>query len=53
MENMEKEINVLFVDDDENALSSLKRLFAEEPFGVLTAGSGNENANRKPIYHRI
>ena len=42
MENMEKEINVLFVDDDENVLSSLKRLFFEESFEVLTAGSGKE-----------
>jgi response regulator RpfG family c-di-GMP phosphodiesterase len=53
MENTGKEINVLFVYDDETTLSSLNRLFAEEPFEVLTAGSGNEDANRKPIYHRI
>lgn len=33
---------VLFVDDDENILRSLKRLFFEESFEVLTAGSGKE-----------
>lgn len=42
MENTEKEISVLFVDDDENALSSLKRLFAEEPLELFTAKSGKE-----------
>jgi len=36
------ETAVLFVDDDENVLRSLKRLFFEEPFEVLTAGSGKE-----------
>ena len=33
---------ILFVDDDENVLRSLKRLFFEESFEVLTAGSGKE-----------
>ncbi|KAF0179699.1 MAG: response regulator receiver [Nitrospirae bacterium] len=31
---------VLFVDDEENVLKSLKRLFLDEPFAILTAGSG-------------
>lgn len=31
---------VLFVDDEENVLKSLTRLFLDEPFTILTAGSG-------------
>lgn len=33
---------VLFVDDDENILHSLKRLLRKEPYGLVTASSGNE-----------
>ena len=34
-----KEINVLFLDDEENVLNSIRRLFADEPYGVAVAGS--------------
>lgn len=33
---------VLFVDDEENVLRSLSRLFLDEPFTLLTAGSGQK-----------
>ncbi|HSW62633.1 MAG TPA: HD domain-containing phosphohydrolase [Dissulfurispiraceae bacterium] len=33
---------VLFVDDEQNVLKSLTRLFLDEPFTILTAGSGPE-----------
>lgn len=33
---------VLFVDDEENILSSIRRLFMDEDFEVLTASSGEE-----------
>lgn len=35
-------MKVLFVDDEENILRSLGRLFMDEKFEVLTAGSGEE-----------
>ncbi len=35
-----KLVPVLFVDDEENILKSVKRLFMDEPFEVLTADSG-------------
>ena len=41
-----KEVNIpkriLFVDDEENVLRSLKRLFMSEDYEVLTALSGGE-----------
>jgi response regulator RpfG family c-di-GMP phosphodiesterase len=33
---------ILFVDDEPNILSSLKRLFTDEPYEIFTAGSGKE-----------
>lgn len=33
---------ILIVDDEENILSSLKRLFRKEPYQILTAPSGEE-----------
>jgi FixJ family two-component response regulator len=36
------EHTVLFVDDERNILSTLRRLCRREPFAVLTAGSGPE-----------
>ncbi|MBA4389768.1 MAG: hypothetical protein C0399_02370 [Syntrophus sp. (in: bacteria)] len=33
---------VLFVDDEENVLRALSRLFFDEPYEILTAGSGRE-----------
>ena len=38
---MEKR-NVLFVDDDEQILSALKRVFIEEPYETFFADSGEE-----------
>jgi two-component system, cell cycle sensor histidine kinase and response regulator CckA len=35
-------VRVLFVDDEENILRSVKRLFMEESYEVLTANSGEE-----------
>jgi two-component system probable response regulator PhcQ len=34
--------NILIVDDEENILSSLKRLFRREPYEIFTAISGEE-----------
>ncbi|MDX9715606.1 MAG: response regulator [Dissulfurispiraceae bacterium] len=34
--------NILFVDDEQHILSSLKRLFIDEPYSVFTADSGAE-----------
>ena len=33
---------VLFVDDEENVVNSLKRVFHKEPYHVLTADSGTQ-----------
>jgi response regulator RpfG family c-di-GMP phosphodiesterase len=42
-EPLEKDrYTVLFVDDEENVLRSLKRLFADEEYNILTALSGEE-----------
>jgi len=35
-------LKILFVDDEENVLRALKRLFLDEPYDVLTAISGKE-----------
>ncbi len=40
--NMEASFNILFVDDEENILRALRRLFLEENFNVYTAKSGKE-----------
>ena len=37
-----KEISVLFVDDDENVLKSIARLFANEPYGVAVVDNTTE-----------
>ena len=37
-----KEINVLFLDDEENILNSLKRLLMSEPYGIVTTTDHNE-----------
>ncbi len=37
-----KKIAVLFLDDEENILNSLKRLFINEPFGIVTTTNHNE-----------
>ena len=34
------DVNVLFVDDDENVLNAMRRNFRRDPFGVYTASSG-------------
>ncbi|MCE5313094.1 MAG: response regulator [Nitrospiraceae bacterium] len=34
--------NILFVDDEQHILSSLKRLFMDEPYNIFTAPSGTE-----------
>jgi PAS domain S-box-containing protein len=39
---VETPVRVLFVDDEENILRSIKRLFMEESYEVLTARSGEE-----------
>jgi DNA-binding NtrC family response regulator len=36
---MEKEINVLFVDDEENVLSAVKGVLFDEDYTVFTAAS--------------
>lgn len=37
-----KLFTLLFVDDEENVLNALKRVFMEENYEILTAGSGDE-----------
>ncbi len=37
-----KQASVLFVDDEENILKSIGRLFLDEPYELITAGSGRE-----------
>lgn len=37
-----EEYSVLFVDDEQNILNSLKRLLLDEEFGILTAAGGEE-----------
>jgi len=39
---MNKEINVLFLDDEENILNSLKRLFISEPYGIFVTTNAEE-----------
>ncbi len=39
---MQETFNILFIDDEENVLKALKRLFIDEGFEVFTALSGNE-----------
>lgn len=38
----ENKPKILFLDDEENILKALKRLFVDEPFEVYTASSGEE-----------
>lgn len=37
-----QEINVLFLDDEENILNSLKRLLMSEPFGIATTSDAGQ-----------
>ena len=37
-----KEINVLFLDDDQKVLNSITRVFAGEPYGVIVTSSSSE-----------
>src|ERR1700685_2800494 len=37
-----KEISVLFLDDEQNVLNSIRRLFADETYGVAVAGNYEE-----------
>jgi signal transduction histidine kinase len=37
-----KEISVLFLDDEQNVLNSISRLFVDEPYGVAVASSFEE-----------
>jgi len=37
-----KEINVLFLDDDQKVLNSITRMFADEPYGVAVASNSTE-----------
>jgi len=39
---MSQEINVLFLDDEKSILSSLRRLFINEPYGVITTSDYKE-----------
>ncbi|MBU0690766.1 response regulator [bacterium] len=41
-ESISDKSTVLLIDDDENILSSLKRLLRREPYSIITAGSGEE-----------
>ena len=40
--NHDEKMRVLFVDDEENVLRALNRLFIDEPIEIHTAGSGKE-----------
>src|SRR5271155_2657101 len=37
-----KEINVLFLDDEQKVLSSITRMFANEPYGVAVTANSSE-----------
>jgi two-component system NtrC family sensor kinase len=39
---MDEEIKILCVDDEQNVLNALRRLFLDEPYTILTAVSGQE-----------
>jgi DNA-binding NtrC family response regulator len=39
---IEAPVRVLFVDDEENILRSIRRFFMEEKYEILTANSGEE-----------
>src|SRR5664280_964688 len=39
---MNREISILCVDDEESVLNSIKRLFQDDNYGILTAGSGED-----------
>ncbi len=39
---MTKEIQVLFLDDEESILDGLQRLFIKEPYGIFTTTSSNQ-----------
>ena len=39
---MDEEITILCVDDEQNVLNSLKRLFIDEDYTIITASSGEE-----------
>lgn len=45
METGREEIRILFVDDEENILSALKRVFLDDNYTILTASSGMEGIN--------
>ncbi|MBN2653696.1 MAG: response regulator [Nitrospirae bacterium] len=40
MDRAQPKLNILFIDDEQHILSSLKRLFMDEPYDVYTASSG-------------
>ena len=40
-----KEINVLFLDDEQKVLNSITRMFANEPYGVAVATNSAEALN--------
>lgn len=42
VKELEKPLQILFVDDEENIIKSLRRLFGDEDLEVLTATSGEE-----------
>ncbi len=39
---MEEEVTILFVDDEQNVLNAIKRVFIDENYAVLGASSGSE-----------
>ncbi len=39
---MTKEIQVLFLDDEESILDGIQRLFIKEPYGIFTAGKADQ-----------
>lgn len=51
---MDEEVRILCVDDEENVLRALKRLFLEDDYEILTATSGDEGLEilegSEPIY---
>ena len=40
-----KEVNVLFLDDDQKVLNSITRIFSDEPYGVAFASNSVEAMN--------
>jgi DNA-binding NtrC family response regulator len=44
MESLEMPVKILCVDDERNVLRSLERIFLDDEYEIVTAGSGERRA---------